>query len=244
MSVKLDGERSTRLAVVPVIEDAVIEHDARRIPGYELVDSDITGSAWFSGPDGELHVITANRKELEHCLGVDLIYFNVTQGSVVMLQYKMLELQENRKNQDWIYRPDNQMQKQLQAMRSFQCAARPGEHEYRINPHVFYWKFVKRDASPGHGAVIIPLDHFEILMGDPACRGPKGAFRISYESLEGRYLRNGSFIDLVKSGYIGSYVKETEALKEIVDAILANNKAVVLAIKSAQPDEKPSDKDD
>ena len=231
--VTLDESRSTGLAAVPVIEDAVIEHDARQLPGYELIGSDQTGRAVFKGVEGDLQIITANRKELEHCLGVDLIYLNLTQESVVMLQYKMLDLEGKKDAPDWVYRPDKQLQKQLAAMRSFQGGSHRRPHEYRINPQVFYWKFVKRDASPGHGAVIVPLDHFEILMKDPACTGAKGAFRISYESLKGRYLRNNAFIDLVKSGYIGSYVEESEALKRIIDAILSDDKAVVLAIKSA-----------
>lgn len=243
-AVTLDEGRSTGLAALPVIEDAVIEHDARRIPGYDLIGSDETGRAIFRGSEGDLQIITANRKELEHCLGVDLIYLNMTQESVVMLQYKMLKPEGKKESPDWVYRPDKQLQKQLASMRSFQGGARRQPHEYRINPQVFYWKFVKKDASPGHGAVIIPLDHFEILMKDPACVGPRGAFRVSYESLKGRYLRNSSFIDLVKSGYIGSYVEESIALRGIIDAILADDKAVVLAIKSAVRHDAVSNEDD
>jgi len=54
-----------------------------------------------------LEVFTANRRELEHCFGVDLIYVNLTKQNVVMLQYKMLEPSSKSDDQtDWVYRPD------------------------------------------------------------------------------------------------------------------------------------------
>jgi len=39
--------RETALAHVGIMEDSVIEHDARHIPGYDLVQSDLTGRAVF-----------------------------------------------------------------------------------------------------------------------------------------------------------------------------------------------------
>jgi hypothetical protein len=61
------------------MEDSVIEHDARHIQGYELVHSDLTGRALFERGEDQLEVFTANRRPLEHCFGVDLIYLNANQ---------------------------------------------------------------------------------------------------------------------------------------------------------------------
>ncbi|MGH7181980.1 MAG: hypothetical protein ACREJN_08395, partial [Nitrospiraceae bacterium] len=75
-SLELVAGRETALARVGIMEDSVIEHDARHIPGYELVQSDLTGRAVFESGNGNerLEVFTANRLSLEHCFGVDLIY--------------------------------------------------------------------------------------------------------------------------------------------------------------------------
>ena len=74
-------------------------------------------------------------------------------------------------------------------MRKFAADHVPGQHGYRLNPSVFYLKFVKRDGLISKGSIITPLDHFDKLRKDPACRGPKKGLRVSYKSLSGRYLR-------------------------------------------------------
>jgi hypothetical protein len=74
---------------------------------------------------------------------------------------------------------------------------------------------------------------------DPACKGLKGGLRISYDGLAGRYMRQGVFLDLIRSSYIGAHGETTQHLKTLVDAVLANDRAVVVAIQSG-----PSSSDD
>lgn len=232
-SLELVAGRETALARVGIIEDSVIEHDARYLPGYDLVESDLTGRAVFQRDDERLEVFTANRRPLEHVFGVDLIYLNVSRQNIVMLQYKMLEAsREQGADTDWVYRPDEQMDEEIRRMRLFAVDHLPGPHEYRLNPAVFYLKFVKRDGRLRNGSIITPIDHFEKLREDPACRGPKNGLRISYESLSGRYLRQGAFIDLVRSGYIGAHAVTTEHLKVLVEAVLKSDRSVVAAIQN------------
>ena len=57
-----------------VHEDGVIEHDARVVPGYEFIDSDVRGQATSRKGHQTLEVYTANRRKLEEAFGVDLIY--------------------------------------------------------------------------------------------------------------------------------------------------------------------------
>jgi hypothetical protein len=90
-SLELFEGRETALARVSIMEDSVIEHDARHLPGFDLVGSDITGRAVFTRDRERLEIFTANRRPLEHVFGVDLIYLNATRQNIVMLQYKMLE---------------------------------------------------------------------------------------------------------------------------------------------------------
>lgn len=161
--VKIADGKETGLAGIPVREDAVIEHDARVVRGFALVGSDLTGRAVFRSGDDVLEVFTANKRPLEEAFGVDLIYMNARKRNVVMVQYKMLEPSRSGKDTDWLYRPDGQLNKELARMKRFNQAHAPGPLEYRINPQVFYVRFVRRDAQLGKSAVTMPLEHFEVL---------------------------------------------------------------------------------
>jgi len=214
------------------MEDSVVEHDARNVPGFSLIESDVTGRALFVKGEEQLEVFTANRRDLEHCFGVDLIYINLTKKNVVMLQYKMLQAAGKIDDQvDWVYRPDSQLDSEIARMKLFSAAHAPGPKEYRLNPQVFYLKFVKKDAAVREGGIVIPLDHFEKVRVDPAFVGPKKGLRLSYQSLNGSYLRQTPFLDLVKCGYIGAHTATTTEFRSLIDAILDGNKAIVAAVQ-------------
>ena len=173
----------------PILEDSVVEHDARRVPGYELTGSDFTGRAVFERGTEKLEVFTANKKTLEQVFGVDLIYVNVTKSSVVMLQYKMLEpVDGDGDGVDWVYRPDKTLGREIARMKKFTVSLAPSSNEYRINSTMFYIKFIKRDASIRNGSVITPLDHFEVIRADPSFRGPRDGVQISYAEALGTVL--------------------------------------------------------
>jgi len=233
-SLELVAGEDTALARVGIIEDSVIEHDARQIPGYGLVESYLTGHAVFQRGNERLEVFTANRRPLEHVFGVDLIYLNVSRQNIVMLQYKMLEPDRDSEDTDWIYRPDANLAKEIKRMRRFSAQHTPGPFEYRLNSGVFYLKFVKRNGLITNGGIIMPLDHFEKLRSDPACQGRNKGLRVSYASLAGRYLRPNAFVDLVRAGYIGAHGETTAQLKVLVEAVLNNNRAVVAAIQQGR----------
>jgi hypothetical protein len=245
-SLQLVEGRETALGRVSIMEDSAVEHDARHVPGYDLVESHLTGRAVFTKNNQRLEIYTANRRDLEHVFGVDLIYLNATRQNIVMLQYKMLEPLRNNGDTNWIYRPNAKLDDEIRRMRKFAVAHPPGPHEYRLNPAVFYLKFVKRDGMIRGGGIITPIDHFEQLRKDPACKGPKGGLRISYDGLAGRYMRQGAFLDLIRSGYIGAHAETTQHLRALVEAVLANDRAVVAAIQTgpAPTDDDASDDDD
>lgn len=228
----LSGDRQTALARIPMMEDAVIEHDARWIPGFELIQSDVTGRARFAAGDEELEVFTANRRPLEETFGVDLIYLNLTRHNIVMVQYKMLDRSgRHGEDADWVYRPDAQLEEEIRRMEVFAAHNSPGELEYRLNPAVFFLKFVKRDAAIKDGGIVRPLDHYRVSLNDPRCMtGERGGIRVSFKSLGGRYLRETAFLDLLRSGYIGAYAETTRNFTTLVEAVLASNRAVVGAV--------------
>jgi hypothetical protein len=224
--------KGSSLARIPAREDVVIAHDARSIPGYELIGSDITGRAVFERNNERLEVYTANRQPLEELLGVDLIYLNTARNNIVMVQYKMLEYRSSETDEDWVYVPDRQLESEIKRMRRFDRDHGAGPYEYRLNPSVFFLKFVKRQGTIGRGGIVIPIDHYQRIAANPEARGPKGGLRISFRSLSGRYMRQAAFLDLVRSGYIGAHAETTEHLKALVEHVLARGKGAVAAIQS------------
>jgi hypothetical protein len=162
-TLELHPDRETGLARIPITEDGAIEHDARSIPGFDLIESDRTGRAVFARGNERLEVYTANRRQLEQAFGVDLIYLNITRRNLVMLQYKMLD-PPNDGMTDWTYRPDEQLDEELERMRRFALETSAPQYEYRLNAAVFYLKFVKRDGAMRQGGVIMPVDHFDLFV--------------------------------------------------------------------------------
>jgi hypothetical protein len=66
--------------------------------------------------------------------------------------------------------------------------------------------------------------------------GPRGGLRIAYSELNGHYLRGETFVDLVRSGYIGSHSATTDHLQTLIDVTLSEGRAAVAAIQRALPD--------
>jgi hypothetical protein len=234
-----DGEASA-LASVPVLEDTVIQHDARHVPGFDLVGGDITGRAVFERPNGRLEIFTANRLPLESVFGVDLIYLNLSQKNLVMVQYKMLErisASEVGGNGDWIYRPNDDLKSEVARMEKFAGVAGGSSIEYRLNCQPFYLKFVKRNGLLKNGSILTPLAHFKQFIQSPLAQGPRGGIRISYETLAGSYMRQGTFIDLMQAGYIGSYAEDTKNFQALIEAVVAGNRSVVAVRQIGVPAE-------
>jgi hypothetical protein len=245
-AVSLNAEGDTALNSVRLQEDGVIEHDARSIPGWTLEGSDVTGTAIFRQGKRQLQVITANKRPLEELLGVDLIYFNKDRGALVMVQYKMMEPQEVRittytsddgteeriGRRDYLVRINPQFQSEIARMKNFDREL-PGAKPYRLNPGAFYIKLVRRNGDANGAGIILSLAHLEDLMAEGRAQGERGGLRISYEDLDGHYLRSEAFVELVRSGYIGTRGATTEKMWQLVQAGLTGGRAIVAAIQSS-----------
>ena len=214
-----------------VFEDNVIRADASQLPGFDAIAPDIKGRAVFVKGDERLVIYTANRLPLERMFGVDLIYINETRGNIVMVQYKMLEEHiNNGKSRDWLFRPNNRLWKEIARMN---IPSNTGtEHtDYRLSNSPFFFKFVKRkhvlDDSPKF--FFVSLDHLIQILESPEGQGPRCGIRLSYETLDGTYLRNTDMIGLIRSGYVGTHRADTQALARIISEGAKGNNAVVLA---------------
>lgn len=210
-------------------EDNVVRSDALQLLGFNLISSDVTGRAVFRKDDERLMIYTANKLPLEQMLGVDLIYINETRGNIVMLQYKMLEEdKQDSDNRDWLFRPDKQLEKEIARMRlpDFNGSL----SDYRLSRNPFFFKFVKRkivDDKPT--SFIVSLDHLNQILAVPEAKGPKGGVRLSYNTLNGTYLREGDMFGLIRSGYIGTHKAETDVLSTIIQEAAKGDRAIVIA---------------
>lgn len=232
----------TGLTRLNVHEDGVIEHDARVVPGYEFVSSHVRGQATFRKGEQTLEVYTANRRMLEEAFGVDLIYLNLFHRNAVLVQYKMLEPQGGKHaSTDWVYREDKHLQKQLTTMRLFRPRSRRNDG-FRLSREAFYFKFVRRHEPETSKNVLLPLGHFEELLRDKTFRTSKGNVRVGYKALDGRYMRQTAFIDLLRAGYIGSDVSTAEHLRTLIASVLTGNESLVVAVQRlTHPHERESD---
>lgn len=210
-------------------EDNVVHSDASRLLGFDAISADVTGRAVFQKRDERLVIYTANKLPLEQMLGVDLIYINETRGNIVMVQYKMLEEdKQDKDSRDWIFRPDQQLRDEIDRMHlpDFEGSL----SDYRLSRSPFFFKFVKRKiVDDKHQSFLISLGHLNQILAAPEAKGPKGGVRLSYETLDGTYLREADLLGLIRSGYVGTHKAETTALATIIQEVAKGNKAVVLA---------------
>ncbi|MCF4996630.1 hypothetical protein GIW70_13270 [Pseudomonas syringae] len=245
ISVALPGGH-TAIGTVRLQEDAVIEHDARWISGWHLSDSDLTGKAVFTRRGEQLEVFTANKRPLEELFGVDLIYLNKPRGSLVMVQYKMMEPKSSKVHRiktdtpdideldakEWTVPINAQFQSEMERMERFDNDLSP-EGPYRLNPGAFFFKLVRRHSAIKSAGIMLSLQHLTRLIEDGCTTGPRKGLRISYKALDGHYLRSDPFIELVRSGYIGTRSGTTDHLQALIEAALTGGRSVVAAIQSA-----------
>ncbi|OBW98568.1 hypothetical protein [Gallibacterium anatis] len=210
---------------IHLYEDNVIHFDGNHFLNFKKIEETLTGKAIFKKNDEELTIYTANKLPLERAMGVDLIYVNQTQENIVMVQHKMLE----QAGEDWIYRKDGQLDKEINRMKLPLSVV--SSDRFRLNANPYFLKFVKRKTHSEKKvtAFIIALEHFKQFILSPKSKGKNGGIRISYKALDGSYLREKEFLGLIRSGYIGTYVNQFQALQVIIDEIAKGNKAAVIA---------------
>ena len=216
--VSLFGEESP-LDEFRLHEDSVIEHDARSFPDMGIPQSDLTGKAVFRNGRLVLHVITANRRPLEECLGADLVIVNETCNSVLLVQYKMLD----PRGESWEVHLDDQFWGEHDRLHQVPNESTGGD--YRLTPEATYFKFVRRNASTsGHGYVI-PLTQLNRLQYE----GPRGGKYVREQELEVQHISHDVFCALARKGYIGSTGEVSEKLKGLCSDVLRSNRALTLA---------------
>lgn len=216
-------------------EDPMIINDLINVPGYELIKTLPYSAAVFQGDGKKLTLLLTNRLPLETLLGTDLIYFNETYRSFVMVQYKAMEKHEDGA----VFRlPNDQLDKELARMAEVESelahhAGAADADDYRISEFPFFLKLCPRmnfnpDDTKLFPGMYFPLAHWRLVEKSQNIFGPKGGKAISYENA-GRYMDNNFFISIVSGAWIGTNKKQSKFLEHVIRTTIESGRAIALA---------------
>jgi hypothetical protein len=216
------------LESIKVREDLLIIKDSNIFGDWRLINNDVHSINTFSNGTNCVTIIYANRTRIENNIGVDLIYFDHINRSYILVQYKRLA-DENGK---YVYRPNNDksLNKELDLMKKLELRLSKDKSDYRINDQVFYFKFCQerqevhtKDISKGF---YMPKDYF--LLFSKLQKENGNSIVISYDTIT-KYLTNTVFIELIKSGLIGTRIEDADLISNIIEESLSNKKSLILA---------------
>ncbi|NEN75853.1 hypothetical protein F9B74_05875 [Pelistega sp. NLN82] len=226
---KIEVKNETETELTNLSEDKVIIFDSNNEIQGLTRNINITGKATYKSDSEELIIYTANKNDLELLFGVDLIYINNIQKNIVMIQYKMLEKEGN----NWIFRDKkNQLEKEIQRMNKIQkTLSKNSQDEYRLNSSPFFLRFIKRKAFENNPiSFCISLEHYQQIIKQPTTLGSKGGRVINYKEMHNHYIGKSELEGLIRSGYVGTYAKDTKECHDVIEQIARSNSKNSLVI--------------
>jgi hypothetical protein len=226
-------------------------YDLHHLPGFELVEARSYGAAIFESGTERLTVILANRLPLEKQTGTDLIYYNETYQSFVMVQYKAMEQKELEGRPQAVFRlPNEQLAAEVERMKELRaqlrsCPPSTDKGSFRLSENPFFLKLCPRLVfDPDNVDLIrgmyLPLDYWLALESDSCIKGSRGGRRVTFDNA-GRYFDNTSFAKIVAKAWVGTTAAQSSVLREVIRQTLTSGRAVVIAIKPAPPRDDESD---
>lgn len=248
------------------LEDGQIEIDANAFGGLIPNRVDIRGSKEFHDyyANSRVTVINVNRRSMESTLGVDLIIYYSRYRSFLLVQYKRLiskkvviksKAAHTEKIQTRYY-PSRDANFKLDIQRMNEARKAVGDQipstpeDYRLNDDPFFFKFCRSDEfnpdSRGmvKGLYILASD-LEHFLASKASKGTGGGSSIGFDNL-GRRFPNSLFVDLARSGWIGSRQIGTERIQQYLEDSLGRGRSVVMASVRTRNDseaQEPADED-
>ena len=218
-------------------EASIIRTDSRTFEDWIPEEADIHDVVIFRDPRDsrrQVTVLYADKERAERVLGTDLIYYRKERPGYVVVQYKRMRHHANSPHAKWRFRPDDQMEKEIQRMRALAIPPTASDaEEWRLSPDPFFFKLVPdlRARPPEHRlseGMYLPLGYLEALLQSPTL-----GKTIGYHNA-GRWFSNTQFVELMTSGFIGSSGKLTGDLTELISQSLQGGRgAVVVRDESA-----------
>lgn len=215
-------------------EDQLIGQDMRTMLGLLTEATAHVNWRAFNQYGRTLLIANANREPAEEVLGADIIYYNITRGSLVLVQYKKLDAATNGR-----YYPnsDKNLDKELRRMRAldrYVASKRRSADEFRLLSSPSWLKichplpYVPRSNDMIHG-IYLARGHFEQLRNDPRLKGKNGGISFSYKTVPS-YLDNTMFTKLVETGLIGTAGVSTDLVHQQIVRSFTGKKALALGV--------------
>ena len=243
-----DRETRTFLDGIPrayLREDAVLISDYSEMPGFQAIKQYPFAAREFQATDDpsiRLKVIMANRLPLEEQTGADLIYYNETFKSFVMVQYKSMD--QGAKRAEFRWRSGDNLADEIARMDSLLQALslEPQDasvESFRLHTNPFFLKLCPRlifnpdDRGLAKG-MYLPLDFWKALAADPRTKGPRAGRVITFENVT-RRLSNQQFIALVSQAWVGTTVPQSKLLERVIESVIRSGKTLTLAVKAEIP---------
>lgn len=229
-----DGVPGARDGQQPrALEDRQIDRDAGTMIGWLTANAPHVSWCRFTGFGQRLYVANANRDIPENTLGTDLIYFNATRQSLVLVQYKRMDPRKGN-----YYYPDSDAGlavelERMEKVDTLAAASASADRDFRLNPAPSWLKVCQSQAFIPQAADMVTgmyftREHFERLRKDPRCQGPQGGTRFGFKTTP-HYLDNTMFHRLVETGLIGTTGTSTQVLYDQIMLSFEGHKSLVVA---------------
>jgi hypothetical protein len=237
----LDG-----LGGAKVREDVMLYADLVNLPGFAAIrEAPHIAARTFQSegnPDVRVTVVMANRLPLEEQTGADLIYFNETYRSFVLVQYKALEKGTQEHEFRWTAGDQfsgeiARMEKLLEEIEKIEPDSDPDG--FRLNSNPFFLKFCSRivfnpDDRGMFPGMYLPLGLWKTLAQSGRLQGPRGGNLLTYNNV-GRRLSGTEFITLVAGSWVGTTISQSASLEVMIRSVIESGRTVTFAVKRRPP---------
>ncbi|MDB1088776.1 hypothetical protein PJ985_14505 [Streptomyces sp. ACA25] len=238
---ELSASSDEILSEQPALEDHLVTHDTHTMRGWFSDETNHVAWREFREHGRTLLVANANRTPAEQLLGCDVIFYNVSRHSLVLVQYKKLDAARGG-----YYYPnsDGNLAKELIRMRSLdryaEMQASLGD-EQRLDASPSWIKLCHPRSVLPHTTEMIhgmyfSRRQFEALRDDGRLKdGRQGAVRFGYKNVPG-YLDNTLFTRLVETGQIGTTGTSTDLVRQqVIRSFHGRRNLVLAALSGEQP---------
>ncbi|MFC3627122.1 hypothetical protein ACFOKJ_13470 [Vogesella amnigena] len=218
-------------------EESAIQHDLFNWEN-EKPSLHCMGVSVFEQGSRFLEVVYANKNPLERTLGVDLIYYNKSFHSFVLVQYKLMK--EKNDTEGFYYRPDEQLYKEVARIDDFhdkiKINTKTSSHGgFRINHDGFLYKLVPNKGLQAAtekliAGMYITNDYMKFLLGESGPKGKQGGRLITFKNSP-RYLTNTEFASMVNRGWIGTSSNQSDSLARLIKDFLETGRALIVAVE-------------
>ncbi len=238
-STEIDGVSSVPVKATRRLQEKdMLHYDTKNFFNSESLPHSPDFAAIFNYEGKILKLWNYDNKQVEHKLGVDLIYFNEHYQSFIVVQYKRLddkgEFRPNARTYKKEFKNLKRLDKILRSGKS-QPEERDIDHlrDHRMHNGVCYFKLCDSQSIHYENHQMIrgmyySLDYWKKLMASDKTVGKQGGKLISTVNSE-RYFNNTIFTHLVGNGWVGSSRQQSDLIHKIINEILDTGRSLILA---------------